>query len=185
MEFLTQLWLPIVVASALVFVVSAVIHMATPLHKGDCRKVTNEEPLRAALRAQALAPGEYTVPRPDSMKDMGSPEMLAKYQEGPVVILTVLPNGVPSMGKSLGQWFALCLVVSAFAAYVGWIALGEAATYRSAFRITGTVAFAGYALGAVCESIWHGRRWSMTAKFLFDGLLYALATGGVFGWLWS
>lgn len=185
MEFLTQLWLPIVVASALVFVVSAILHMATPLHKGECAKVTNEEPLRVALRAQALQPGDYTVPRPDSMKDMCSPEMLEKYKQGPNALITVLPNGVPSMGKSLGQWFGLCLVVSCFAAYVAWTALGEAATYRSAFRITGTVAFAGYALGGVSDSIWRGRAWGTTAKYMFDGLLYALATGGVFGWLWN
>jgi hypothetical protein len=28
------------------------------------------------------------------------------------------------------------------------------------------------------------RPWSVTAKNLFDGLLYALVTGGTFGWLW-
>lgn len=185
MEFLAQLWLPIVVASAFVFVVSAVIHMATPLHKGECRKVTNEEPLRVALRAQALKPGDYTVPRPDSMKDMCSPEMLEKYKQGPVALLTVLPNGAPSMGKSLLQWFVLSLVVSSFAAYVAWFALGAEATYRQAFRVTGTVAFAGYALGGISDSIWRGRAWGTTAKYLFDGLLYALVTGGAFGWLWS
>jgi hypothetical protein len=185
MDFLAQLWLPIVVASAVVFVLSALLHMVLPLHKDECRKVTNEEPLRQALRAQSLAPGDYTVPRPDSMKDMCSPEMLAKYEEGPVALLTVLPNGVPSMGRSLAQWFVLCLVVSSFAAYVGWFSLGAGAAYRDAFRVAGTVAFAGYALGGISDSIWRGRAWGTTFKYVFDGLLYALATGGVFGWLWA
>lgn len=184
MEFLTQLWLPIVVAAALVFVVSSILHMATPLHKNECRKVTGEDALREALRKQALAPGDYGIPRPDSMKDMCSPEMMEKYREGPVALLTVFPPGPPRMGRSLTQWFVFCLVVGAFAAYVGWITLGANATYLARFRITGTVAFAGYSLSGVSESIWRGRPWSTTLAYLFGGLLYALATGGAFGWLW-
>lgn len=185
MEFLAHLWLPIVVAAALVFVISAVLHMATPLHKDECRKLPQEEAVLDALRGQALAPGDYTAPRPDSMKDMCSPEMLAKYERGPVVLVTVMPSGVPQMGRSLLQWFLLCLVVSTFAAYVAYTSLGPSAPYLSAFRIAGTVAFAGYALGGVSESIWRGRPWGTTARYLFGGLLYALATGGAFGWLWA
>jgi hypothetical protein len=33
-------------------------------------------------------------------------------------------------------------------------------------------------------SIWAWRRWSTTLKGVFDGLVYALLTAGVFGWLW-
>ncbi len=33
----TQLWLPILVSPVLIFLVSSVIHMLTPWHKGDYR----------------------------------------------------------------------------------------------------------------------------------------------------
>jgi hypothetical protein len=33
-------------------------------------------------------------------------------------------------------------------------------------------------------SIWYWRAWSLTAKVVFDGLIYAMLTGGTFGWLW-
>ena len=33
------------------------------------------------------------------------------------------------------------------------------------------------------ESIWFGRSWSMTLKTFLDALIYAVLTGGVFGWL--
>jgi hypothetical protein len=29
-----------------------------------------------------------------------------------------------------------------------------------------------------------GKPWVVTAKEMFDGLLYALVTAGAFGWLW-
>jgi hypothetical protein len=32
--------------------------------------------------------------------------------------------------------------------------------------------------------VWKQKPWSMTFKHVFDGLVYALLTAGVFGWLW-
>jgi len=46
-----------------------------------------------------------------------------------------------------------------------------------------TVAFVASSMALVPESIWFGRPWSMTAKNFVDALIYALLTGGVFGWL--
>jgi hypothetical protein len=34
------------------------------------------------------------------------------------------------------------------------------------------------------SSIWYKKSWSGTLKNVFDGLVYGLVTGGVFGWLW-
>jgi hypothetical protein len=34
------------------------------------------------------------------------------------------------------------------------------------------------------DSIWFFRHWSTSLKNVFDGLIYALLTGGVYGWLW-
>ena len=31
---------------------------------------------------------------------------------------------------------------------------------------------------------WKGVSWGITFKFVIDGLLYGLATGAVFAWLW-
>jgi hypothetical protein len=56
--------------------------------------------------------------------------------------------------------------------------------YLHVFRVTGTVAFAGYGLALVQDSIWYGRRWGSTVKSLVDSLIYALLTAGSFGWLW-
>jgi hypothetical protein len=88
------------------------------------------------------------------------------------------------MGKQLASWFLYSILVGVFAGYVAGIVLGPGAPYLTVFRTTGTVAFAGYALGLWQNSIWYGKAWSITLKSTFDGLVYALLTAGAFGWLW-
>jgi hypothetical protein len=56
--------------------------------------------------------------------------------------------------------------------------------YLQVFRFAGTTAFLGYAFALIHASIWFRRNWGTTARFLFDGLIYALLTAGTFGWLW-
>lgn len=184
MDFLTQLWLPILLAAVFVFVVSSVLHMVIPLHRGDFRKLQDEERVLDALRNSGVTPGMYMFPCADSMKDMSSPEMTAKLNRGPCGQLTILPPGGFNMGKSLGQWFGYLLVVSIFVAYLTWEGLGPGVAYLRVFQIAGTAAFMAYAVGACPESIWKGAPWSVTVKFVFDGLVYALVTAGTFGWLW-
>jgi len=102
---LFDLWLPVLVSAVLVFIVSAVFHMVLPIHRGDYGKLPGEPKLLAAMRTEGVRPGTYMFPCPASMKDMGSPEMIAKYKEGPVGFVTVIPSGPPAMGKNLAMWF--------------------------------------------------------------------------------
>jgi hypothetical protein len=184
MEFLTELWLPIVVSAVFVFVASAIIHMVLPFHRGDFGKMKNEEAVLASMRANGVGPGQYMFPCAASMKDMGSPEMVAKVKQGPVGYLTVVPPGGLNMNKSLVLWFLYTVLISLLAAYIGWHALGATNDYLPVFRITGAAAILAYAVGVVDNSIWKGVRWSTTAKFVFDGIVYGLVTAGTFGWLW-
>jgi hypothetical protein len=89
-----------------------------------------------------------------------------------------------SMVRNLAVWFVYLLVVGVFAAYVAGLALGAGADYLAVFRLTGTVAFAGYALALWQNWIWYSRSLGYTVRTTIDGLVYALLTGGVFGWLW-
>jgi len=115
---------------------------------------------------------------------MGSPEFKAKMEQGPVVMVTVRPNGMPGMGRQLGLWFVFSLVVSVFAAYVTGRALGQSSPYLSVFRFAGVTAFIGYSLALWSEAIWYFRGTRRTVLATFDGLIYALITAGTFGWLW-
>lgn len=180
---LVSLLIPIVVSAVFVFIASSVIHMATPFHAGDFEKVPNEEGVMNALRPFGLTPGDYMMPKPGSMKEMGSPEFIAKLKAGPVAIFTVRP-GDSSMTTSLVLWFLYSIVISVFAAYVTGVALGPGAEYLKVFQISGCVAFTGYAMALPQGSIWWGKSWAATLRSMFDGLVYGLLTAGTFGWLW-
>ena len=184
MNFLADLWLPILLSAVLVFVVSSILHMVIPIHKSDYKKLPGEKSVLEEMRTQGVQPGAYSFPCPDSMKDMSSPEMIEKYKQGPVGILSVLPNGPPNIAKSLVQWFLYSVLLSVFVGYVAALGLGRGAEYMAIFRMTGTVAILAYAVPNISESIWKGQSWTTTVKFIVDGIVYGLVTAGTFGWLW-
>lgn len=178
------LWLPILLSAAAVFVVSSIIHMFLQYHKSDFKGLPDEKGVMDALRGFNIPPGNYHFPHANDMKEYGTPEFAEKCNNGPVGFVTVLPNGVMGMGKQLVMWFIYSLVVGIFAAYVGRLTLEAGADYLIVSRVTGVVAFCGYGLALLQNSIWYKRNWSATLKSVFDGLVYGLLTGGFFGWLW-
>jgi hypothetical protein len=184
MTDVAALWLPILVSSVLVFVVSSLIHMASPWHKSDYPKMPNEEAVLDALRPFKIPPGDYMTPRPSSREDLRSPAFAAKMQQGPILVVTVLPNGPMSMGRNLGLWFAYLVAVGIFAAYVAGHALAPGVGRRPVIRFTGLTAFLGYVAALWQMSIWYRRSWSTTVKATVDGLIYAALTAGAFAWLW-
>jgi hypothetical protein len=184
MVAVTALWIPILLSAVLVFVASSLIHMLLGYHANDYARLPDEERVRAALRGVEVPPGDYVIPHAESPKEMETPEYRAKSEEGPVALLTVRKNELPSMGPSLAQWFGYTIVVGIFVAYLTGRALPSGAEYLEVFRFAGTVAFVGYALALWQNSIWFSRKWSTTFKNTLDGLIYGLLTAGVFGWLW-
>ena len=75
-----------------------------------------EEAARKVL--QGLEPGLYNIPHLKSMEDMKKPENIKKFEDGPAGFLTVLPKGVPSMGKNMGISFLFNIVVGIVIAYL-------------------------------------------------------------------
>jgi len=183
MVALASLWLPILLAAVVVFVASSVIHMVLPYHRNNYKKLPDEDKIRAALRALNLAPGLYHMPF-CTHKEMNTPEAKAKFAEGPVALMTVFPSGPVNMGKFLGQWFAFCVVVGIFVAYLAAHTVAAGTPYRAVFRVVGAAAFLAYGVGILSNGVWKGQPWSVVAKEVFDGLIYSLLTAGVFGWLW-
>ena len=180
----TELWLPILLSAVFVFVASSILHMVVQIHNGDYKKLPGEEKIMETMRGQGVEPGMYMFPFSGSMKDMGTPEMIEKYKQGPVAWLTVLPNGPMAIGKSLFQWFVYTVVLGCVIAYVATLAMSRGADFMVVFRLTGAVAMLAYAFSALPESIWKGQSWGVTLKFVFDGVVYGLVTAGTFGWLW-
>jgi hypothetical protein len=181
MVSIAALWIPIVVSAILVFLVSAVMHMALKYHKADYASLPDEE--RQIVELRGLAPGYYVFPHCADSSQMSSPEMVEKYKRGPVGTLSILA-GPPQMSKLLGLWFVYSLLVSLFAAYLAGRTLDEGVHYLTVFRVVGTASFMAYGLANMVDSIWKGMPWSNTVRATIDGLVYALVTAGTFGWLW-
>jgi hypothetical protein len=181
---LTELWLPIVLSAVAVFVMSSIIHMVLPYHKGDYKGLPNEDQALEALRPLNIPPGTYHFPHCSSQKDMNTPEFQDKMKQGPTGILTMMPAGMPNMGKYLGCWFLYCLAVSVFVAYLAGRTLAPGEHYLHVFRVAGTAAFLAFGMGHTHNSIWKGEAWGTTFKFYFDALIYACLTAGFFGWRW-
>jgi hypothetical protein len=175
------LWLPILVSAVVMFMAGSVIWMAMPWHKNDWSRTADEEAVRAALKS--TAPGMYTVPNIADRADFEKPEVKQKLIDGPQAFITVIPAGIPKMGGKLAQMFAYNLLVAVFCAYFVSRTAAPGADYLAIFRIAGAVAFIAYGVAYIQESVWFGRKWSLTIKNLLDALIYAVLTGGIFGWL--
>ncbi len=184
MVTITALWLPILIAAMVVFIASSVFHMVLNFHGNDFSKMASEDDIMEAMRTAGVGPGSYSMPHMTSFKEMEQPELKAKMEKGPVGFLTVLPSGPPAMGAALGQWFGFTLLMGIFVAYVTGRTVDAGVEYLRVFQVAGTVAFLGYAGGYIPQSIWMGKSWASTGKFVFEGLVYSLLTAGAFGWLW-
>jgi hypothetical protein len=184
MTGLLVLWLPILVSSVVVFVVSAALHMIPPWHTNDYRKTSKEDEILSAFRPLDIPSGDYVIPRATDMKEMRTPEYREKIKRGPILILTLKAHGSMSMVKPLVLHFIYVVVISIFAAYIAGRSLPAGAAFRAGCRFAGAAAFMGYSLAIWPLSIWYGRSWTTTIKDTIDGLVYAILTGLVFGWLW-
>ncbi len=184
MVSIVELWLPILLSGVAVFILSSIIHMVLKYHNNDFSALPSEEQVMADIGKHNLPPGEYHFPRAKDMKEMGSPEFVAKLKRGPVGFITVMENAPMNMGKSLTQWFIYSIIVGIFVAYVTGQAVGPGADYLKVFQFAGTTAFIAYSIAHWQNTIWYKRSWKVTLKNNIDGLIYALFTAGVFGWLW-
>ena len=89
------------------------------------------------------------------------------------------------MASNLSQWFAYCIVVSGFAAFIAGSAIPPGSPpFTALCRFAGTTAFLGYVLALWQMSIWYRRSWMMTFKATFDGIVFAVLTCAVFTWMW-
>jgi hypothetical protein len=184
MTDLMMLWPPVLLSAVIVFIISSVIHMMLPWHKNDYPKMLNEDKVMDTLRPLDIPPGDYMLPRASGREEMRSPEFKEKIKKGPVMMLTVGPNGQSSMAMSLLLWFLYLAVVAFFTAYVAGRTLPINSDFYLVFRLTGVTAFLGYSAALWQMSIWYRRAWSTTIKATVDGLIYALLTAVTFGWLW-
>ncbi len=180
---LTALWLPIILSAVAVFIVSSLIWAVIQYHNSDWQKLADEDAARSALSGNA--PGQYSVPHAADNAAKADEAWLAKYREGPVAMITVVPHGEMNMGKQMVQWFIWCVVLAVFVAYIAGTTLAAGTDYLKVFQVTATTAALAHGLGAAgLNKVWFGYTNGRVAKDILDTVIYGLVTAGIFGWLW-
>jgi hypothetical protein len=123
-----------------VFLMSAVFHMATQLGEVGIRPIPNEAAMREVLRGAIHEPGIYAIPSADmspgkskEQQEAADAAYAAKYKEGPTAMLIYTPGGVEfKFGKALLNQFFFSLV-GAF--LVAWVLATTAAATTYGTRV--------------------------------------------------
>lgn len=183
MVMLGGLWTVIAVATVAGWGVATALWMM-PHHRGDYRRLPDQEAARRALTPQSIEPGLYDIPHIASWSALTDPEVVRLFEEGPVGFFTVQRPRVPSIGRGMALALGFYAVVNLAIAYVVGRSLSAEAGYWSVFRLTATVAWMAHGTAAVPEAIWFGRPWKAVLKQVVDAFVVGLAIAAVFAWLW-
>lgn len=182
MEFLSHLWLPILLASFGVWFWSMVSCMLLALHKRDWKKLPDEAAFADAVRPLNVAPGVYGFPHCEGPKSYKDPVFLEKWKAGPVGILNVW-NPNPSMGGTMLATIGVYLGLSGLMAYSAFAALPHA-THAKAFQVLGSMGVAAYSFAFLPTMIWHQAECRAKVTAVVDGVIQGLIAGAIFAAFW-
>lgn len=180
---LASLWLPIVVATVLVFVASALFWMVGPHHKNDVRLLPAEAAMADVLRAENLKPGVYRLPWAKGAESRSS-DFLERLRKGPVAMITAIRPGPFNMGRAMALTVLWFLGISTLVGFIAARTMGVMTPSREVFWVTAVAAFVAHVGAEGTNAIWWGKPWSHIAKQSFDAAVYGAITGASFCWLW-
>ena len=181
MEFIVNLWIPILATTLALWLLSTIFWTVLPHHENDCAKLPDEDQLMNAIRDANIPAGRYMFPflRHQDMKESA---MIEKYKQGPrgTIVLWDLPNMARNIGLTILYFFLVTVVM----AYIAWEALSKSAVhpdFMRVFQIVGAIGLLVYCSSGQLHAIWFPRR--MRMDFL-DGIAYGVASGLMFAILW-
>lgn len=183
MEFLTSLWLPILVSAAAVWVYSAISWMMLPHHRKDHVGLPDEDRFLAMLRELNLPPATYSFPHCGDHRQAKDPAFMEKWKTGPAGMLNVWRPNV-SMGANMIKTFAVLLLISAMAAYLGWAAMGPGAPFGKVMQLLATAGVLAFTTASLPTAIWFQTSRNAVISCIIDGVVQGLILGAVFAWLW-
>jgi hypothetical protein len=182
MEWLIDLWLPVLVITGVLFVASFLAWVVLPHHKPDIRRWPDEDRLLEFIRQSGARPGEYMFPLIDE-KDMREDWARQRYAKGPWGMVNVWA-GQPNMGANMVKTVLFFLAVTLLIGYAGHAALAPGAAFGEVFQLVGTMAILAYAAGGMLREIWFTRPLRAKLMDVLDGLVFGIITGVLFALMW-
>jgi hypothetical protein len=201
MIHIADLWLPILVSAAAVWFAAAVSWMALPHHKGDFKKLANEDAAMSAVRNLSIAPGVYFFPHmQDHDKAKTDPVMKEKFENGPHGLLQIWSPTVfapARMGRNMVMIFIFYIIVGVFIAYLATLAaipasgspiagaaLQRGSDFMTVFRFTATAGVMAYCLAGIPLDICFNKPLRNMLANLIDGIAFGVITGAIFAMMW-
>ena len=182
MEFIADLWLPILISTFALWIMSFLTWVILPHHYGDRQRAGDEDALMKFLSDANIGPGNYFFPYCGSAKEQGDSAYMERYTQGPRGTLNVyaMPNMPVNMAKTIAYFFVTLLTIG----YISHVACppGDAATdFMKVFRVTGTIGVLTYGSSGLLNRVWFTERmWT----HVVDGIAYGLAAGLIFAAMW-
>jgi hypothetical protein len=203
MDFLTHLWLPILLSGLGVWFASALAWMAIGHHKKDRDAIAGEQEFMDTIARMNIRPGNYGFPdfcQHDNLPRKERMEALkVLYDKHPQGLLRVWAP--VNMGVNMLFTFLFYLVTSTVIAYLGWAALphgspslglpggGSGATtggptFWKVFQVLGTAGILAYCFASFPNDLWFQKKRRAMAMNWLDGIVFGLITGAIFAWFW-
>lgn len=180
---LLSLWLPILLSGVALFFLSFVFWSLLPHHKKDIACAPKQDELLDAVRKLDLPPAQYMFPNCEDPKEYKTERFRALYDTGPWGMLNVFP-AKPNMGRSVGLTLAYFLLVSIVIAYLAGATRAPGAEFGEVFQVAATAGVLVFVFGGVLTGVWFGKPARAFVTESIDGLVYAAATGLIFGMFW-
>ncbi len=182
MEFVSKLWLVILLAGAAAWVWSFLSWAALNLHGKDFEKLPDEDKLRGIIRDMGIPFGVYFMPMMDH-KSRNTPEGKAKCGQPPMGILHLM-NPKMSMPRNMLLSFLVNLAVAFLMAYVGHLTLPAGTGFAKVMQVMGTIGVLSYSFAFLPNMIWFQARGRVALLCVIDGIVAGLAVGAVFAGMW-
>jgi hypothetical protein len=155
-------------AGLVVFIFSAIDHMALPTGHMGLKSLPQEDSVSGAMRAAISEPGLYVFPGIDMQKRMSPEEekaWTAKYVAGPTGILVYSPGGEPPMQpRMLSTELAADILAACIAAFA--VSLTRATFGQRVLLVT---LFGLFAWLSISVSYWNWYRFP-TAYIVAEGI---------------
>lgn len=195
MDFLTHLWLPILVSAAAVWIASSLAWMVVGHHKKDWKGIPQEKDFIETIKRMGIPPGNYGFPefrRCEGLSKEEKKSLWEEMQKNPMGLLRVW--GPINMGRNMLLSLLVYLVASILIAYIGWNSFhdvplfpgsaGPRPEFSKVMQVLGTAGVLAYCIASLPNDIWFQRSRREVFMGLIDGVVFGLLTGAVFAWLW-
>jgi len=181
MTSLIDLWLPIGASAIAVFVVSALLWMAIPLHNKDVQRLPDEASVKAIART--LKPGFYMFPNIAAAAGEDSKAVQDRYKQGPWGVMTVWPKA-PSFPLNLIKTFTVFLLICILVAYLTSAGVGIAPSFMSVFQLAAVASLLGFTFGGLPNDIFFGKPTRFCITSLIEAIIYSLVVAVIMALLW-